>query len=503
VTSDPINQDVNNVVKGASLSLIGKIVGRILSFATDIMLARVLGASIFGLYSIGWTLFRILQMIIPLGFPQGVIKFVPEYQLKKSTGLIKGLIISAIGISVVSGILFCIIFYLIAPWLSIYVFHKPELVQVLRLFSLIFPFCSILSVTSGFTRSTLKMKYSVLLEDIGQPFVGIAIVLLAIITFKLTLQSAIIAETTSFLLAGLFGLVIVRKLFSTVLSNQIKADFSNIFSVLAFSIPTSLAGVFSIFVFWIDRLIVGSFLSSAENGIYQVLSQLSMVFVILYAAFNAILGPIFANLFAEKKMDRLEAIYRVGTKWNFYLGIVPFIIYVLHSSNLLTALFGSEYSLGWMSLIILAVGQLINCGTGSIGVLLIMSGHQRSWFWMTSISLFVNTILCLALVPRMGIIGAAIGTSISVGCMNIAATLWGKRKIGIWPYDRRFVKGIFAGLIAGISGLALIPFQLGALASLLVCCVVVTIVFVGVLFLLGFDEEDKQFLIQIRNRLDS
>jgi O-antigen/teichoic acid export membrane protein len=71
-----------------------------------------------------------------------------------------------------------------------------------------------------------------------------------------------------------------------------------------------------------------------------------MIFVILYAAFNAILGPMFAELYSRKNRERLQEIYRVGTKWNFYLGIIPFVIFLLQSPILLSVVYGSEYISG-------------------------------------------------------------------------------------------------------------------------------------------------------------
>lgn len=498
---DQSEQDVKRVAGGAGLSLVGKVVGRGLSFVTDVILARTLGASLFGLFSIGWTVFRILQMIIPLGFPQGVVKFIPEYKKLGKPELIKGLLSGSFLISALSGCFFGIILFLISPWLSISIFHKPDLIGVFRLFSIFLPICAILPIASSATRSTLNMKYSVLLEDIGQPLVAIVLIVGAIFTVKLSVESAIFADTFSFLLTGILGLLIVKFLFSSLNSHVVRSDLSEIRSVLAFSIPTSLAGVFSVFVFWVDRLIIGSLLSSAENGVYQAISQLSMVFVILYAAFNAILGPMFADLYARKDRNRLEEIYRVGTKWNFYLGIVPFVIFLLQSPNLLSVVYGSEYISGWSALIILAAGQLINCGTGSVGVLLIMGGRQKSWFWLTSAALVVNTAICFALVPILGISGAAIGTSISVGGMNMAATIIGKTRAGLWPYDRRLYKGILAGFLAAFAGLLTLFFHISGLFSLLVCCIIVLLVFLLGLYFLGLDKEDKALFSLIISRL--
>lgn len=498
---DPSGQDVKHIAGGASLSLVGKVAGRGLSFITDVILARTLGASQFGLFSIGWTVFRILQMVIPLGFPQGVIRFVPEYKKQDKPELIKGLLSSSLWISAFTGIILGIILYLIAPWLSLSVFQKPELTIVFRLFSLFLPFCAILPISSAATRTTLNMKYSVLLEDIGQPLVAIVLIVGAILAIKLSVEAAILADTVSFLLTGILGIVIVRSLFSILGSPKVRADLSEIRSVLAFSIPTSLAGVFSVFVFWVDRLIIGSLLSSTENGIYQAISQLSMIFVILYAAFNAILGPMFADLYSRKNRERLQEIYRVGTKWNFYLGIIPFVIFLLQSPILLSVVYGSEYISGWIALIILAAGQLINCATGAVGMLLIMTGRQKSWFWLTSAALVVNTALCLALVPMIGISGAVIGTSISVGGMNIAAAIIAKTKAGLWPYDRRFYKGILAGCLAVIAGFFPRLFQISDLVSLLACCILVTVVFLFTLKFLGLDKEDNQLFSEIFSRL--
>jgi O-antigen/teichoic acid export membrane protein len=165
---DPSGQDVKHIAGGASLSLVGKVAGRGLSFITDVILARTLGASQFGLFSIGWTVFRILQMVIPLGFPQGVIRFVPEYKKQDKPELIKGLL----------SVRYDFGFYRYylgnhslpdCPRLSLSVFQKPELTIVFRLFSLFLPFCAILPISSAATRTTLNIKYSVLLEDIGNP----------------------------------------------------------------------------------------------------------------------------------------------------------------------------------------------------------------------------------------------------------------------------------------------------------------------------------------------
>jgi len=191
----------------------------------------------------------------------------------------------------------------------------------------------------------------------------------------------------------------------------------------------------------------------------------------------------------------------VGTKWNFYLGLCPFVVLMLFPRETLIVLFGADYEAGQTALMILAVGQLINSATGSNGPLLVMTGHQKPWLWLSASALVANIVLCFILIPLFGIAGAAIGTSITVGGMNLLAVYLAMRYERVWPYDQRYFKGIAAGMIAalcvfGFKFLPLPPFVLlfgGTLIFLI-------IFFLG-LYLLHFDAEDFLLLSLIGTRL--
>jgi O-antigen/teichoic acid export membrane protein len=345
------------------------------------------------------------------------------------------------------------------------------------------------------------VKYTVLLEDIGQPLVGLAFLVLIYYVVGPWLPGVILSDIFSYAIAGFLGLLVVRHMFLSTLKIPIQPNYSIVKEVLAFSIPASLGGVFSVFVFWADRLVVGLFLSATETGLYQVVSQITAAFVILVAAFNVILGPIFAHLFTGKEYGRLEEIFRVGTKWNFYLSIPPFLVLMLFPRELLIVLFGTGYGAGWMALRILAVGQLINSATGSIGTLLVMTGNQKTWFFLSACALILNIVLCSIFTSFIGIVGAAVGTSITLGSMYSFAIFLGKRRLNIWPYDRRYLKGILAGLAAGLCGVGFRYLPLSSLSMLAGGCLVLLLVFAFALFLLKFDEEDLILISIIKTRL--
>ncbi len=313
---DSKNKDVHSLAHGAGLSIVGKVTGRLLSAAGDIIERGFWVLHFFGLYSIGWAVLRIIGVVAPLGLPQGAIKYIPQY-VEKDFPRLKGLIISSIVVSVTSGIAIGGLFYAIAPWLAEHVYGKPALIEIFRMYCFAFPLISLLSVTAAISRSNRNVKFSVLFQDIGQPLVGLIFVILIYYMKGRWLPGVILSDIISYAIPGLLGLVVVRWIFNAVLTSPAVPNYSMVYSVLAFSIPTSLSSAFSNFVFWVDRLIVGILLSATENGIYQAVSQLSVVFAILLAAFDNISGPIFADLFARAEILRLEEVYRVGTKWSF------------------------------------------------------------------------------------------------------------------------------------------------------------------------------------------
>jgi O-antigen/teichoic acid export membrane protein len=269
--------------------------------------------------------------------------------------------------------------------------------------------------------------------------------------------------------------------------------------LLAFSLPAAFAAVFTTLVFWIDRLLVGYFLDEASTGIYQAASQLSVAFAVILGGFGRILTPQFANAFALRDYPTLAALYRTGTKWGFYLGLPLILVLLASPARVLETLYGRAYAGGSLVLVILVIGQTINLLTGSVGPLLVMGGRKKAWFMLTGGGLALNLILNILFIPKLGLQGAALGTSISLSLLFIVAVTVAKLKFHLWPYDRRYLKGFLA---AGLSGVAVIAvgkiLLLPQAAVLAVQCLAAVLVFSGCLVLFGLDEEDREFLRTMR-----
>jgi O-antigen/teichoic acid export membrane protein len=490
---------VTTLAGGASLSLAGKFAGRLLGFIGDIAAARILGPVTFGLYAIGWTILRILNFITPIGLDKGVIYFAAPHW-KKNNPLVRAVIDRSTSLTLLSGSVFGGIFFLGAPFLASSIFHKPELTYIFRWFSLSFPLSSSLAVIISATKITLNMKYSVWIQDVGQPVAG----LLFLFLFYLMghrLLGVLASDLASFTVALTLAVIVLRRLFPGIGSTP-SAVIPTSKTLLAFSIPAALAGVFTPFLIWIDRLFVGFFRSSWETGIYQAVSQTSVIFAVILVAFNAIVTPMITPIHQSGNIKLLEELYRTSTKWGFYFSLPVFLWLCVFSRGILSAVFGASYDWGWPALVVLACGQLVNVGTGAVGPLLTMTGHQKRWSILCGGALLVNILLNWSLVPRWGIIGAACGTAFSLSSLFLVGVLQIRKVVGIWPYDGRFAKGIAAGILSGTAfWIARVIFPTEDIVRLGIVLFTGVALYILILLGLGLDREDNALIQTVFSRI--
>jgi O-antigen/teichoic acid export membrane protein len=493
------NKDIAQLSSGAGTSLAGKMAGRSANFWLDIALAHLLGPSNFGLYGLAWTVVRIITSVSPLGLNTGVIRFGSHYW-RRDDARLKGVLLQSLGSVMLLGLLIAAALYLVAPWMCERIFHKPELIPVMRWFALAVPIAPALQVASSATRISQRMKFSVLAEDVSQPAANL---LLCIIFWMLgwRLVGIVVATVYSWALALVIALRYVRRLFPDATSPQVKPIFPG-WDLMSFSFSAFMSGMFLGLVIWVDQLFVGHFLSSSEAGIFHGASQLSVGFAVIFGCVNPIFTPMCAYLHHRGEFERLKELYRVSTKWSLYLSLPPFLVMCFVPREIMTVLFGPLYAVGWSALVILAVGQMVNAATGPVGILLIMTGRQNAWCLISSLMFFVSLILNLTLIPRWGVAGAACATACSLTGLFILAVLFVKRDLGMQPYDRRYSKGLIA---TGLAASALLLVRILRITSptlnLLLAIVLSVGVFVGTLLMLGLDPEDQNFIGMIRGRL--
>jgi O-antigen/teichoic acid export membrane protein len=204
----------------------------------------------------------------------------------------------------------------------------------------------------------------------------------------------------------------------------------------------------------IDKVALGVFRGARQVGVYSVAASVVGYVGIILVSVNQVFSPVIADLHTRNEIHMLGRLYRALAKW--LLGLtLPLAITVMVFAVPILRIFGHDFEAGWPILIIGTAGQLVNCGVGSVGLLLLMSGNQNRLLRVQMGMAFVITVASLALIPRWGIIGAAIAAAITNAGTNICNLVQVRRVLGLSPFSRSYVR-------------LLVPAALSLLAAILV-----------------------------------
>jgi O-antigen/teichoic acid export membrane protein len=484
---------------GAAVSLVGKVLGRGVEFIKQILLARLLAIEAFGLYALIWNLLKLLAMIAPLGLQNGVIRFATPLR-DANKRQFKDTLLRSLALSLSISCALTVALWFSASWLGQNVFADAGFTPAFRAFVLVMPFMVGLRVAANATRISQRMQYAVYAEELLQ---SVSALLMFVLFFLVGwgLMGAIWAATLSFILSFGLSCYYLYRLFPDALQLKRELAVTNR-ALLVYSLPTAMSGLFSVVVNRLDRLFIGYYLTVTEVGIYQAAAQLSIVFAVVLEGFNTVFSPMISDLHHKGYYAELQNIYRISTKWGTYANAPVFLVVFFAPVAVMEGLFGVAFIEGVTPLVILTVGLLINISAGGVARLLIMTGHQNIWFYSSGVVMLLAMALNVAFIPRWGITGAALATSASVALLSLVGLFQVKRLLGLWPYDRRYLKGLLAAGIA-IVGLTLIRLVLPgpALLDLFVIAAAAVVLFFGTLLLVGLDDEDKLFFAYLRDRL--
>lgn len=416
--------------KGFSYILI-RGAGIIFSYAFTVYVTKTFGASIFGLFSIGISVFMIISVIGRLGLDIHLVKY---YSIEKNTRdiglfykvLIKSFLVSAI---------LSIVIYTFRDFITTDLFKKPkpEAIPYLNWVLLSIPFWSITLICSSVSRSQKNIKWFSFISLVSR-FLFSLIVLFVLLS--LTDNPIIVAK------AHFYGVFITSILALIHTINNLKGiDFkshSNSWKFVKDSLPMMLSSSVLIFLGWMDTFIMGVYETDHNIGIYNVCIKIATLTSFTLLAINSILAPKIAKSYNEGDEVLYKRLIRFSTKLNFLLSTIVIVIILIFSEFLLS-IFGNEFIIGKNILFILCIGQMINSFSGSVGVILQMIGQQKVYQNFVLIALVLNLILTLFLTPKYGGMGAATATVVSMAFWNLGCAAYLKLKLNITSYYNPFV----------------------------------------------------------------
>ena len=163
------NSDLTIIAKGAGLGIIGSIAGSGLRYLFDIILARNLGPELFGLFILGFAVFRISTMVAEHGLSNGVVRYVALFCGEKDFGRVKGIILAATKLAFFSSLVVSLIVILFSSPIALIVFRNRELTTIFILFSLAIPFTTVTTIFLFAAQGFKTIRSKILVRELFEP----------------------------------------------------------------------------------------------------------------------------------------------------------------------------------------------------------------------------------------------------------------------------------------------------------------------------------------------
>ena len=487
------------VARGGGIVAIGSVIGKICNFALQLLLGRVLGTGAYGLYALGFSVTSIASSISSLGLQNGIVRFVSIYRGEGDKARIKGTLVLALTISLISSIIVAGLLFVFSRPISIRIFNKPDLVSVLRIFALSLPFYVLMTMTSFSARAFLKMGHAVVITAVSRPITNILLVGLAFL-LGFRLRGAIYGFLASCILSALLGLYFLYRIFPEISTSlQYKPETRKL---LLFSLPVLISGIATAFLFQVDRLMLGWLGTSSEVGIYNAAATISVQMGVITQALSTISSPMIADLHNRGRKKELKHVFQTTTRWGFISSIPLFLVFVLFSNNLML-LFGPAFSRGAFALVLLSSATFIMAVRGPTVALLIMSGKQKLELLNTLALMSLNIVLNFWFIRLWGLIGAAIATATSIGLLSIVRLLEVKSLLGMQPYNHKYIKPLLSGVIVLLIYLFVHLAHLDSGTGLMwmIYAGILLLVYGGLVCAFGLEKEDVAIMAAIKRKL--
>jgi O-antigen/teichoic acid export membrane protein len=404
-----------------------RVVSAALAYLSQILLARWMGGSDYGVYVYVWTWVLLLGSMMDFGISASAQKIIPEYRARGEHALLRGFLSGSrwmtLIVSSVVSMLLALIVRMLSPWID-----AAEIVP-LYVGCLTLPAFVVANTQDGIARSHDWMRLGLMPQFIVRQALIIGFTAGAfVLGFHLGATMAMLASAAAVWIAMTGQMIVLnRRLGGHVEPGPNAYDFRGWLSI---SLPILLVESFYLLLSYTDVLVLQQFRSSQEVGVYfAVVKTLALVSFIHYAM-SATTAHRFAEYHAIGDNARLSAYVAHAIKWTFWPSLAATILLLALGKPLLW-LFGPQFVIGYDIMFIAAIGLVVRSAIGPVERLLNMLGHQHICALAYALAFVMNVALCVALVPRFGGHGAAAATSISLAFETVLLFWIVRRRLGL------------------------------------------------------------------------
>ncbi len=411
---------------------------------TALIFPRVLTSSQIGLITLIASWSAIFAQGATLGFGGATVKFFPLFRDKEKNH--HGFLFLLLLVTSVGFILFIGLYYLLKSWIisthadSPLFQHKAYLIVPFTFFMLLFIVMDIYNrvlynATAGTLLKELFLRLFILL--------GIALLFFQFLNFDQFVNWYVGAQGAVALLLLFF--LVWRKEFN-LLPDFSQLDRSMITGMASLSLFSFLTGFSSLAIIRIDSIMIGSYLSEGDVGIYTLNLYFGTLVLLPSRALRNIAPTLIADAFNSRSMSTIRSIYEKSTITQLAVGLFLMLGLWVNTETIYTIL-PAEYKAGMYVILFIGFSNVVRMAGGLSDAIVGYSDYYKMNTVFNAVWLLLIVLTNLIFIPAMGITGAALASFLSVLAITLVRFWYVFRKFGMQPYQLRHAFLVFLALV--------------------------------------------------------
>ena len=472
----------NKFIRDIIWVAISQIFTNLLSFITLPALTKTYTTEIFGVYTQVLVTVGFLAPIITLQFVTAMVRFLAGEEDKDKR-------LRSIGAMLYTVIIFaCVILAIGNIWasqISFYIFGDSAYNLIVRLAFFLACANAIYLFLISYLRARGKIKrLSIIQIALFTSRMGCIV---GLVLSGFSLQWVIVGMMCVYLIFILYLLFnIIREVGFPV------PNFSGLSGFLAFSVPQIPTGILTWIMSVSDRYFITHFIDLSQTGIYASSSTLAGLISLFYFPIGYVLLPVVSRTWEQNKKAETKVYFEYSTRLFLTLAIPGAVGLSMLSQTLLVVLTTPEYLAGITLVLLIAISQIFE-GMFQLNTYIVYLVKQTKWLPLmivtsTGISIGLN----VALIPYIGIVGAAISKIVAYFLLAIIVTIWANKALNYEINLGYIAKIICASMVMAVC---LYFLNIGGIIGFVISVITGLTVFVILMILMkAFTQQDRQLL---------
>lgn len=409
-------------------SLVIKILTAGLTYATYVVLSRVLPAAEYGYFAFGLSLATVLAIGASMGQQTAILRYWPEEQVAGRTDRALTALRAGGALTLLAGLFLTLA--LVAVGLALANLAKAtHVVHLYAAAALILPLA-----LAEYLSSALRAQGSVWTALAPRDVIWrtvLPLLVAGLFFFGITLGGATALLLTAVVLAGALA---VQFYMARQRGYALVPGFSGLSEYWRERGGATrwflLGTVIDSAALNVDTILVGLLVSPEAAGVYFNAFRTAGLLTLFMFAITLVAAPMIAEHYHAGQMRKAQAVAALCAWAGFLFSLVVFAIYWFWGDQILY-LFGGNHEGGPTALILLSIGLLFDAATGPSRIVMMMTGHERDYVRIFGTIMIAGMVVAVAVIPVFGIVGAAAANMACRAVAQIAIAWWSRRHIGL------------------------------------------------------------------------